>query len=379
MRFHIPTQIIFESGALAQIKKIVEDLTASRPFLVTDQGIRDSGIADTVLSHIPDIPLTDQIEQNPKSTTINTVADTVRTIKPDLIIGLGGGSCLDAAKSLALLATNPGPIEAYEGTQKYTHPPLPVLAIPTTCGTGSEVTWVAVITHTERKFKMSIKGPHLFPRLALIDPDVVVTLPPHLIASTGMDALTHALEAYTAKPRTVITDLFALRALQLIFESLEDTYNDISNKPAREPMMLASTLAGIAFGNSDVGAVHCIAETVGGLYDIPHGVANAIFLPYIMEFNLPAVKDRYATIARSVGISNKDDDTAADNLIQKVKSLSRSLNIPSFKSLGIKQSQFAEIAKRSFQNNSNPSNARDVTIPDYIDILTAMSTPGMHL
>jgi alcohol dehydrogenase len=194
-----------------------------------------------------------------------------------------------------------------------------------------------------------------------------------------MDALTHALEAYTAKPRTVITDLFALRALQLIFESLEDTYNDISNKPAREPMMLASTLAGIAFGNSDVGAVHCIAETVGGLYDIPHGVANAIFLPYIMEFNLPAVKDRYATIARSVGISNKDDDTAADNLIQKVKSLSRSLNIPSFKSLGIKQSQFAEIAKRSFQNNSNPSNARDVTIPDYIDILTAMSTPGMHL
>lgn len=368
MRFHVPTKIIFESGALSQLKEVVKPLNVSRPFLVTDQGIVTSGIADTVLSQVPAIHVFDNVEQNPKSTTINRAAALVRTMNPGYIIGLGGGSSLDAAKALALLATNPGTIEDYEGKQKYRQPPLPVLAIPTTCGTGSEVTWVSVITHTERKFKMSIKGPHLFPEVALVDPDVLKTLPPHLIASTGMDALTHALEAYTAKPRTVITDIFALKAIQLIFRSLETAYKDIMNNSAREDIMLGSTLAGIAFGNSDVGAVHCIAETVGGLYDIPHGVANSIFLPFIMEFNLPVVKDRYATIAQLVGIQ----DATAYGLIEKVKSLSRSLGIPSFQSLNISKSDISEIAQRSFQNNSNPSNPREARVEDYIEILTKM-------
>lgn len=372
MNFHIPTHIIFESGALSQIQRIVETCNASRPFLVTDQGVRKAGIADTVLSHFPDLRVCDTIEQNPKSTTINAAAESARALNPDLIIGLGGGSAIDAAKSIALLATNPGTIEEYEGKHKYTSPPLPVLAIPTTCGTGSEVTWVAVITHVERKFKMSIKGPHLFPEVALIDPDTLKTLPHHLIASTGMDALTHALEAYTAKPRTPITDLFALKALQLIFESLEPAYNDISNKRARESMMLASTLAGIAFGNSDVGAVHCVAETLGGLYDIPHGVANSVVLPFVMEFNLPVVEDRYAAIARTIGIEEKDDTTAAHSLIKRVKLLSRSVNIPTFQKFNINKGDIPEIAEKSFHNNSNPSNPREARVEDYVDILTRM-------
>lgn len=369
MRFHVPTTIIFKSGALSSLAEVVDSLKASRIVLVTDKGILISGIADKVLSQVQPSLIIDTIEQNPRSATVNKAAEAVRTITPDLIIGLGGGSSLDAAKALAVLATNPGFIEDYEGNQKYINAPLPVLAIPTTCGTGSEVTWVSVITHTERKFKMSIKGPLMYPKVALIDPDVLVTLPRHLIASTGMDAFTHALEAYTVKPRTVITDIFAKKALELIFKSLEKAYKDITCKKAREDIMLGSTLAGMAFGNSDVGAVHCIAETVGGLYDVPHGVANSIFLPFVMEANLCVVKERYADIARLIGIEGKEDG-AALKLIEEVRSLSQTLNIPSFRSLNIKESDFLEIAKRSVQNNSNLSNPREMRTEEYVEILT---------
>lgn len=371
MRFHIPTKIVFGSGVISQLREIVqEELKITRPFLVTDSGIVESGVAHKILSQVGDIQVFDKVEQNPKHTTIDTAGDIVRKTEPDIIIGLGGGSAMDAAKAIALLATNPGNIEDYEGKEKYKVPPLPVLAIPTTCGTASEVTWVSVITHTERRFKMSIKGPKMFPAVALIDPDLLLSLPQRLIASTGLDALTHAVEAYTVIARTLITDIFAQGALRLIFKYLQDAYEDIKgNEEAREKMMLGSTLAGMAFCNSDVGAVHCAAEAVGGLYDVPHGVANSIFLPFVMEFNLPEASDRYAEIARIAGIEEEDDEKAARELIQKIKFLSRSLNIPSFKELGIKESEFFEIAQKSFENNSNPSNPREANVEDYLVII----------
>ncbi len=372
MRFQVPTKIIFGPGTIAQAKAIVDEyLQAKNPFLVTDKGIRESGIAEKVLSRMPDIPVFDEVEQNPKHPTVDKAGDIVRRLKPDLVIGLGGGSALDAAKAIALLATNPGRIEDYEGLAKYKIPPLPVLAIPTTCGTASEVTWVAVITHTERKFKMSIKGPLLFPAVALIDPDLLLTLPPALIASTGLDALTHAIEAYTVKPATYITDIFARASLKYIFQSLGRAYDDIKgNFKDREWIMLGSMLAGMAFGNSDVGAVHCISEAVGSLYDTPHGVANAIFLPYVMEFNLPVSARRYTEIARLAGIHEIDDYEAARMLIQKIKRLSQRLKIPSVKDIGLSEVQFPEIAEKAHANNSNPSNPREVSAEDYLEILS---------
>jgi alcohol dehydrogenase len=315
--------------------------------------------------------MTDEIEQNPKHPTIDKAGDQVRELKPDLIIGLGGGSALDAAKAIALLATNPGSIEDYEGRAKYKTPPLPVLSIPTTCGTASEVTWVAVITHTERKFKMSIKGPLMFPAVALVDPDLLTTLPPALVASTGMDALTHAIEAYTVKPASYITDIFARASLKYIFQSIEEAYDDIQgNARARERIMLGSMLAGFAFGNSDVGAVHCIAESVGSLLDTPHGVANAVFLPYVMEFNMPVAARRFAEISRLAGIHEVDDYEAAQLLIQRIKNLSRKLQIPSVKDIGLEETHFPDIAQKSFANNSNPSNPREAKTEDYLQILS---------
>jgi alcohol dehydrogenase len=372
MQFQNPTRVIFGSGSLSKLGQIVcDELRAKNPFLVTDKGVEEAGIPAKAISQLPGIQVFNRVEQNPKHVTVDRGGEIVRQFRPDLIIGLGGGSVLDAAKAIALLATNPGKIEDYEGRGKYKIPPLPVLAIPTTCGTASEVTWVSVITHTGRKFKMSIKGTLMFPAVALVDPDLLKTLPSALVASTGMDALTHAVEAYTVKPANFMTDIFARESLFYIFASIEDAYKDIkANSEAREGLMKGSMIAGYAFGNSDVGAVHCLAESIGALYDIAHGVANAVLLPYVMEYNLPVSTKKFAEIARIAGIDLKGDGPAALALIQKVKDLSCALNIPSFNELGIKESDFPEIAKKSFENNSNPSNPREVTTQDYLDILS---------
>jgi len=211
----------------------------------------------------------------------------------------------------------------------------------------------------------------MFPAVAVVDPDVLISLPPHLIASTGMDALTHAIEAFTVKAANSITDVFARESSSLIFSSIERAFEDIKGDgEARENMMLGSMLAGMAFGNSDVGAVHCLAESIGGLYDSAHGILNSIFLPFVMEFNLPVAKIRYAELAKLAGIRTKEVDAAAQELIDKINALSRSLSIPSFKDLGIEESQFPEIARNAFQNNSNPSNPRQASVEDYVEILT---------
>lgn len=371
MIFHAPTRIVFGSGAAAQVKAEAERAGADdRPLVVTDKGIVAAGLAEKVLAPFPRALVFDEVEANPRHTTVNRAGELARTAKPRLVIGLGGGSALDAAKAVALLATNPGGIEDYEGRAKYSVPPLPVMAIPTTCGTGSEVTWVAVITHTGRKFKMSIKGSAMYPAVAVADPDLLRSLPASLVASTGMDALTHAVEAYTVKSASFLTDIFARDAVRLILSSLSGAYSDIkANTEARERLMLGSLTAGLAFGNSDVGAVHCLAESVGSMFDTPHGMANAVFLPHVMEFNLAAVGSRYADLARLAGIEEDDDRRAAQKFVARVKDLSRTLGIPSFKSLNIPESAFPEIAEKSFQNNSNPSNVKEFGVADYLGII----------
>jgi alcohol dehydrogenase len=378
MLYHMPTVIIFGAGTISELGGVVQEkLHSSRPLLVTDRGIVEAGMTDRILAHLSPVSVFDEVEPNPRHTTVDRGGELARKIKPDLVIGLGGGSVLDAAKAVALLAANPGRIAEYEGRERYKNPPLPVLAIPTTCGTGSEVTWVSVITHTERRFKMSVKGTRMYPEVAVVDPDLLMTLPSHLVASTGLDALTHAVEAFTVKAANFISDTLALEAIRLIFRFLPRAYQDIKDdSEAREGQMGGSLLAGMAFGNSDVGAVHCLAESIGSLYDTPHGVANTIFLPFVMEFNLPAAREKYAVVAAAVGLEAASSDDAARALIQKIKDLSRTLSIPSFQDLGIPEGDFDIIARKSFENNSNPSNAREATAEDYLDILRRASQRG---
>ncbi len=371
MLFHMPSRLYFGSGEIKNLKLIIDDyLKARNPVLVTDAGIMKSGLLEKILPQLPGIKVFDQIEANPKSDTINTIAKEMRALTPDLIIGLGGGSPLDAGKALALLCTNEGDIEAYEGREKYKQDPLPFLAIPTTCGTGSEVTWVSVITDVNRKFKMSIKGPKMYPAVSIVDPDLIQTLPPSIIASTGLDALTHAVEAYLSKPATLITDNHAVKAVQLILGALEGAYTDIKNNPTdRENLMFGSTIAGFAFGNSDVTAVHCISESIGALYDIPHGIANSIFLPHVLTYNLPDCYRKMATLARLSGIKDTNDMTASQSFIEMIMDLSKRLHIPQFKDLNIGKDKFDKIAEMSFENNSTPSNPRALEKKDYLRIL----------
>ncbi len=371
MQFHMPSKLYFGSGEIKNLRLIIDEyLKARNTVLVTDGGIVKSGLLEKILSQLPDIKIFDQIEANPKSDTINKIAKEMRALAPALIIGLGGGSPLDAGKALALLCTNDGDIEAYEGREKYKQDPLPFLAIPTTCGTGSEVTWVSVITDVNRKFKMSIKGPKMYPAVSIVDPDLIQTLPPSIIASTGLDALTHAIEAYLSKPATLITDNHAVKAVQLILGALEGAYTDIKNNHKdRENLMFGSTIAGFAFGNSDVTAVHCISESIGALYDIPHGIANSVFLPHVLTYNLPSCYQKMAALAKLSGITDTNDMTAAQSFIEMITDLSERLRIPQFKDLNIGKDQFEKIAEMSFMNNSNPSNPRELQKKDYLRIL----------
>ena len=371
MLFHMPSRLYFGSGEIRNLKPIINDyIKAKNPVLVTDAGIVKSGLLEKILSELPGIHVFDQIEPNPKSDTINKIAKEMRVLSPDLIIGLGGGSPLDAGKALALLCTNEGNIEAFEGREKYRQAPLPFLAIPTTCGTGSEVTWVSVITDVNRKFKMSIKGPKMYPAVSIVDPDLIQTLPPSIIASTGLDALTHAVEAYLSKPATLITDSHAVKAVELILGAIEGAFKDIRhNHKDRENLMFGSTIAGFAFGNSDVTAVHCISESIGALYDIPHGIANSVFLPHVLSYNLPACHEKMATLARLSGIKEADDTKASIAFIEMIKELSKRLSIPQFKDLNIGKDKFDKIAGMSFENNSTPSNPRTLEKQDYLNIL----------
>jgi len=367
----MPVRLYFGSGEIESIETIIKnDFKAKSLVLVTDKGVVQTGLISKIMDKFDNIKLFDEVEANPKSNTINKMAVQIRQIKPDLIIGVGGGSSLDAGKALALLATNDGKIEAYEGKEKYKNDPLPFLAVPTTCGTGSEVTWVSVITDVNRNFKISVKGSKMYPEVSIVDPDLIKTLPKHIIASTGLDALTHAIEAFLSIPATIITDINAIKAVKLILGSVEGAYNDIwNNHQDRENLMYGSSIAGFAFGNSDVTAVHCISESIGALYDVPHGEANSIFLPYVLDYNMAACSDKMAVLAREAGIEETDDTKASRQFIDLIKRLSARLKIPSFKDLNINKDEFDIIADMSFRNGSTPSNPRKLKRSDYLKIL----------
>lgn len=375
MIYHQPTKLYFGPGEIQKYQSIVEeDLRVFSSLLITDQGISSTGLVRKLHQAHASLEVFDSVEPNPSARTVNRIGDLARRLRPQLIIGLGGGSVLDAAKAAAVLSTNPGLIENYEGMERYVSAPLPVLAIPTTCGTGSEVTRGAVITDSQRSVKMTVKGGALFPKAAIVDPDLLESLPSAVVASTGLDALTHAIEAYTCQSANLMTDHFALKAVQLILGALEEAVGDIrSNAKARESLMYGSTLAGLAFGNSDVGAVHCLAESIGALFDIPHGVANSIFLPQVMRFNLPDCVEKYAALARAAGIEGTHDQHLAVRLIDRIVEMSEQIGIPDFQELNIHPDSYARIAEYAVHNGSNPSNPRPAGLQEYLSILEAVA------
>jgi alcohol dehydrogenase len=269
-----------------------------------------------------------------------------------------------------MLIPNGGSVADYEGRNRYREDPLPFLAVPTTCGTGSEVTWVSVITVEQRQAKISVKGESMFPAWAIVDPDLIATLPPTLVAYTGVDALTHALEAYTCRAANPISDALAATAAGLLLRFLPRAVDDIAgDAEAREAVMRAATLAGMAFGNADVAAVHCLSETLGGRWDVPHGLANAVLLAPVLRYNLPSCEAKLAALA---AVLPQDGGDGAPAVLAAVESLVRELGIPAFSSLGIPREDYPWIADRATKNGSNASNPRPMGPGNYLEIMDSL-------
>jgi alcohol dehydrogenase len=370
----LPTKVRFGFGISGELENEIKALGKKTIMLVTDKGLIRAGIVDKVLAQLgdemkKDLTVFDEVEPNPRDTTVQRAYETAKAKGVDVLVAVGGGSSMDVAKGVGVLLTNGGLIGDYEGLDQVKKEAAPIIAIPTTVGTGSEVTFWSVITDTKRHFKMSVGSTMLAPKVALVDPHLVVSLPPAIIASTGMDALTHAIEGYTCKLSEPITDACGIYAIRYIAENIRDAvYTD--SKEARAKMLLGSLIAGICFGNSDIAAVHAMAEALGGLYDTPHGIANAIMLPYVMEYNYVASTKKFARIADALGenVIGDSERDAAYKAVTAVRKLNEDLNIPTLKEIGAKAEDFEDLSAKSEVNVSTESNPRKITKDDFLKI-----------
>lgn len=378
--FELPTRIEYGIDVSSRLSRALRELDFTNIMLVTDKGIQKSGLLDSICKQLDEAHLMctvfDAVEPNPKDYNVQAGADKAREYEVDCLVAVGGGSPIDCAKAISVAATHKGDIREYADQSKITGDVLPLIAIPTTAGTGSEVTFGAVITDTENHFKFTVKHQKTAPKIALVDPTLTLTKPPALTASTGMDALTHAIEAYTALVAEPLADAAALYAIELIAKYLKTAVFDGQNLESRAGMLLGSLLAGIAFSHSDVAAVHCIAEALGGKYDAPHGVCNAVVLPEVMAYNLESCQERYARVAFAMGLCYENIEEGARKAVDAVHQLALDVNLPKFQSLGIREEDLEEIARNSAINGSNKDNPRPMDEDDYLCILKRLWAKG---
>jgi alcohol dehydrogenase len=368
--FVLPAAIVFGPGCLTRLGELLGGMGARKPLVITDPGVVKAGLLDKLADVLGGRPkVFDGVEANPKDYNVAAAARAYRQTGADSLVALGGGSPIDCAKAAGvLIAHDAEDIKRFEGRQGTAKPIPPLLAIPTTSGTGSELTFSAVITDTANHYKMTIKNAHTAAKIALCDPLLTLSAPAALTAATGMDALTHAIEAYTAVCAEPLADAAALYAVELIFASLPTAFGDGMDLEARSKMLMGSMLGGIAFSHADVASVHCIAEALGGLYDLPHGVCNSVILPHIMEYNMAYCRERYARIGRAMGLGAE----GAQTVVAAVRQLALDLRLPSFPELGVKKEDYPAIAAAAWRNGSNPSNPRPMDRENYLEILNIM-------
>ena len=368
--FKVPTRIQFGVSLIDSLGEEVKALKMQRVLLVTDRGVVNAGLLERVTRVLDtsaiDYTVFDTVEANPTTTTVHNGAEIFRKNKCDGLVAVGGGSPIDAAKGIGVQATHEGDIMDYsrrvgKPVQNIT-PPL--VAIPTTAGTGSEVTWVSVLVDPKDKVKIVVPSPYLAANVAIVDPSLTVSLPPAVTAYTGMDALTHAIEAYVSLKSQPIADSLALQAVQLISSSLREAVGNGDNLAARTSMLLASTMAGMAFVNASVGLVHAAAHALGGFFNIAHGIANAVMLPLVMRLSLIGNPGKYADIAAAMGenLEGLSEMEAARGAVFAVQSLAADIGIPQdLKQLGADSARISDLVEETMnQSGSYPFNARKV-------------------
>lgn len=372
-KFFMPAISLMGADCLKDAGDQLGELGFKKALIVTDKVLGQIGIVKKVTDVLDnkniEYAIYDETKPNPTVKNVNDGLALLKEKECDFVISLGGGSAHDCAKGIALLATNGGEIKDYEGVDKSKKPQLPMVGINTTAGTGSEMTLFAIITDEERHIKMALVDKHLTPIIAVNDPMLMLAMPKSLTAATGMDALTHAIEAYVSTAATPITDACAEKAIELISNYLVNAVENGQDVEARDMMAYAEYLAGMAFNNASLGYVHAMAHQLGGFYNLPHGVCNAILLPHVQEYNKSTSASRLAKIAKIMGgnIEGLTDEQGADLCIDMIKSLSQTIGIPEgLGVLGVKESDFETLATNALNDACSLTNPRKGNLEEVI-------------
>ena len=375
-QFQTPTKIISGIGSTAEIIKELNAINAKKVLLITDPGLVQAGIAQQVVEMLKqaavEVEIFDAVEPDPSIQVATKAAEMAKNVKANVLIALGGGSAIDTAKSAALLVTNGGYLKDYAGVNKVVKPILPLIAVPTTAGTGSEVTIFAVMSDPEKQEKFTISSALIAPAVAVLDPLLTLKLPPSVTAFTGMDALTHAIEAFTSSIAQPATDALALSAIKLVLKHLPVAVGRGDNIKARDGMLQASLLAGIAFNNAFLGLAHAIASPLGGHFHVPHGLANAVMLPYVMEYNLPTAVRRYAEIGCALGLQAVGDTprAVAEKTVAAITQLARDINIPEkLSNIGAKEELLPLVARDALKSIQLKFNVRNASEKEILALL----------
>lgn len=365
----------FGCGARKELKNEIKRRNFRKAFIVVDKDLIKFGTLDMVTGEIEGIPyeIFSEFKANP---TVKNVKDGVIAFNAsgsDFIIAIGGGSAIDTAKGIAIVANNPefADIVSLEGVANTKAKCVPIIALPTTAGTAAEVTINYVITDEESGRKMVCVDPNDIPVLAIVDAELMASMPKGLTASTGMDALTHAIEGYITKGAWELSDMFELKAIELISSNLRAATANGNDMKARENMALAQYVAGMAFSNVGLGCVHSMAHPLGARFDVPHGVANALLLPIVMEFNMPAALDKYCEIAKAMGedITGLTREEGAKVAVNAVKKLSLDLNIPqTLREINIPKESLNQLAKDAYADVCTGGNPREITEKDILEL-----------
>lgn len=362
--FRTPKVIWAAPGAVAKLAPEARRLGAGHVLLITDRGLMATGaprrLADLLTAEGLTCTIYGEVMAEPTAESLDPVVALLRSANANLVVGLGGGSAIDVAKASALLAANGGTAYDYFGTDRVPKPGLPVIAIPTTAGTGAEATPNAIFTNTKTQVKEGIISPYMMPEVAIIDAELTLTVPARVTAATGMDALTHAIESYTSVKATPTTDLYAAEAIRLIGRSIRTAVFRGTDLAARSDMALGSLYAGISICNAGTGAVHAMAYPLGGQFHVPHGIANATLLPYVLAYNIQGNVEKFANVARLLGepTTGLSALEAAEAAVAAVTRLCRDLNIPAHmavfdvKAEDIRaMAEFAHATRRLMDNN----------------------------
>ena len=376
--FNISTRIVYGRETAAQIGEIATGLNLKKIQLVTDRGVAESGTLDYLFNPLKaagiDSIIFDDVEYNPTVQTVDRAAEQFRNENCDGVIAVGGGSPIDAGKCVGVLATNPGSADDYLGVDMVKNPGAAVICVPTTAGTAAEITDVAVLNDPAKKLKMGMRSPRIAAGVALLDPVLTLTLPPEPTRDSGLDALTHAVESYISVNSWRVTDTLNLRAIELIGRYLRPAVHNGNDIEARDGMLMASLLAGMGFHHTKLCLVHAITLPFGGIYNMPHGVGNAIVLPHAMKFMLPGAISKYVDIAVALGedVSGMSERAAAEKAVAAVEQLSRDVDLPEgLSEYGAKEDDLPKLSESIAENFMVPLSPRIAGAADILEICKA--------